>query len=76
MKKKPSNWDKDIKECMHTVSYYISDHSHQVSSSSNVGMFRGRSISSINSFRQRALVIWKEQTKTHQYTQQNNVDIL
>ena len=27
-------------------------------------------------FRQRALVIWKEQTKLHQYTQQINVTIL
>ena len=41
-----------------------------------VGTFRGQKISYINNFRQRALVIWKEQTKTHQYTQQINVDIL
>ena len=33
-------------------------------------------ISLINSFWQRALVIWKEQTKILQYTQQINVDIL
>jgi len=29
-----------------------------------------------NSFRQRALVIWKEQTKIHQHAQQIEVDIL
>jgi len=29
-----------------------------------------------SSFRQRALVIWKEQTRIHQHTQHINVDIL
>jgi len=39
-------------------------------------MFKGRKISKINSFRQLALVIWKEQTTIHLYTQHINVDIL
>jgi len=36
----------------------------------HVGTFRSRKISKINSFQQRALAIWKEQTKIHQYTNQ------
>jgi len=31
---------------------------------------------SVKSFRQHALVIWKEQTKIHQHAQQINVEIL
>jgi len=40
-----------------------------------VGPFRDRKISKTNTFRQHALVIWKEQTKIHQHAQQM-VDIL
>ena len=60
---------------MRGSSHLAQEHVTQFRHETYVGTFRGRKIHCINNFRQHALVIWKEQTKIHQYAQQINVDI-